>query len=422
MRVWFGDRRSRSKLTGMTLDPTGRPLAVPAQTAPDAGPVWSEPVRRTRTSTVVLASVGIAFGGLALILVLVYLSTFLGAGALAVCLVLALIPLALVILAVRWIDKWEPEPRPALWFGFLWGAGVSVVSALVFDLGVQLAVMVSGTVPTDREFLSAVVQAPVVEEVAKGFGLLVLFWVIRSQFNGPVDGVVYAAVIAAGFAFSENIQYFGVAMMDGGVAGLGVTFLVRGVFSPFAHVLFTACTGFAIGLAARRPGGSRYLGIVFVGLIGAIVLHAIWNGAFFVFTTNNSVLGYFFLVQVPMFVGAIVVMVLLRRHEEKVTLHRLGDYAAVGWFSPAEVEMLGTPRGRRQARVWANGQTPARKQAMNRFILDATRLASVRQRLVTAQKIKPGARRPVAPAGSPDQVEEARLLALLLADRAAVLG
>jgi RsiW-degrading membrane proteinase PrsW (M82 family) len=404
----------------MSLDPTGRPGAVPAQTVPLQNPVWSAPVRRAALGTVVLASVGIVVGALAVILVLVYLSTFLGATALAICLVLALVPLALIILTVRWIDRWEPEPRPALWFAFLWGAGVSIVTALVFDLGVQIVSATSGIARPGGDFLSAVVQAPLVEEGAKGFGLLVLFWVIRHQINGPIDGVVYAAMIAAGFAFSENIQYFGVAMLDGGLGALGATFLLRGVLSPFAHVLFTACTGLAVGLAARRAVGASYLGTVLVGLVAAVLLHVLWNGAFFFLTTDASLVGYYFLVQFPMFVGAIIAVVVLRRREERLTLTRLSDYAAVGWFTPAEVDMLATSRGRRQARAWAVAQPPERRLAMNRFIVDATRLASVRHRLIDAQAR--AGRQPARPGPSSDQTEEARLLGLLMADRAAVLG
>ncbi|MBX0300021.1 PrsW family intramembrane metalloprotease [Cryobacterium sp. 1639] len=402
----------------MTFDPTGRTTAVPAQDAPISTPVWSAPVQRHRTSTVIWASLGIVVGALAVLLVLVYMATFLGAAAVGICLVLALIPLTLVILAVRWVDRWEPEPHPALWFAFLWGAGVSVVSALVFDLGVQIYAAASGTGP-GGDFLSAVVQAPLVEEAAKGFGLLLLFWVIRAQFNGPIDGLVYAAVIAAGFAFSENIQYFGVAMLEGGLGTLGVTFLLRGVLSPFAHVLFTACTGFALGLAARRATGSGYIGTVLIGFVAAVLLHALWNGAFFVLTTDGSLLGYYLLVQVPMFLGAILTVVLLRRHEEKLTVQRLGDYAAVGWFTPAEVQMLATGHGRRQALAWAHAQPTSRRLAMQRFIVDAARLASVRHRLIAAQA------KPVraATAGvSPDQAEETRLLGLLMADRAEILN
>ena len=55
------------------------------------------------------------------------------------------------------------------------------------------------------------VQAPIVEEVGKGLGLLLLFVTARRAFDGPVDGVVYGALIGAGFALTENIQYFAIS-------------------------------------------------------------------------------------------------------------------------------------------------------------------------------------------------------------------
>jgi hypothetical protein len=40
---------------------------------------------------------------------------------------------------------------------------------------------------------------------------------------------------------------------------------------------------------------------------------------------------------------------MLRREERRLTAERLGEYAAAGWFTPQEVTMLATPRGRRSA-------------------------------------------------------------------------
>lgn len=348
-------------------------------------PVWVSPVRRPSVANVVLAVTGIGVAGLALLLVFVYLASFFGPGGVLVALVLALIPLSAVLLAVRWVDRWEPEPRPALWFAFLWGAGVSVVTALVFDLGVQVAAMASGGALAVNEFTQAVLQAPLVEESAKGFGILLLLWVSRRHFDGPVDGVVYAATIAAGFAFTENIQYFGIALAEGGFGGLGMTFIVRGIFSPFAHVMFTACTGFALGLAARRGRSAGAIPYYLLGLVPAVLLHALWNGAFSVLSTQDALIAYYVLVQVPLFIGAIVIVVLLQREETKITLARLHDYAQAGWFTPTEVTMLGTHTGRRQARAWAARQPPAIRTAMRRFTADATRLAFARQRMLTGR-------------------------------------
>ncbi|TFC93758.1 PrsW family intramembrane metalloprotease [Cryobacterium sp. TMT3-29-2] len=378
-----------------------RPAAQPVQ------PVWTAPVRRTRAGIVTLAVAGLVFGGASLLLVFVYLATFLGAGTLLVGLILALIPLIGILLAVRWIDRWEPEPRPALWFAFLWGAGVSVVTALLFDLGVQLARAGTGFSETDDGFAAAVFQAPLVEEAAKGAGVLLLFWVLRRRFDGPVDGVVYAATIAAGFAFTENIQYFGVAMMEGGAENLGFTFLVRGVLSPFAHVMFTACIGIACGLAVRfRPVAA--LATILLGFASAIFLHFVWNGAFFL-VESESLVSYYLAVQVPLFLAAIVVVVLLRRQEERVTVLRLREYAAAGWFSLAEVGMLATRDGRSQARAWASRQPPARKRAMRDFIHNSTRLAFARQRMLNGT------------AANVDRADESELLGLIQRDRAGVI-
>ena len=49
---------------------------------------------------------------------------------------LALLPLVAVAFGVLWIDRWEPEPRGLLVFGFLWGAIMSVAALLSLALGV----------------------------------------------------------------------------------------------------------------------------------------------------------------------------------------------------------------------------------------------------------------------------------------------
>ena len=89
-------------------------------------------------------------------------------------------------------------------------------SRSIIDLGVQLAVAFAEPGGGPDEAMQAVVQAPLVEETAKGIGVLLIFAFSRSHFDGPVDGLVYAATAAAGFAFTENILYFGAALAEGG--------------------------------------------------------------------------------------------------------------------------------------------------------------------------------------------------------------
>ena len=372
------------------FDPTGilNPGVMFEASAPDSSigfgrePDGTRPTpARARSGGFALAVIGIAIAGLIGLGVVAYLASALGVSTLVVGSLVALVPLIVVLLAIRWVDRWEPEPVAALWFAFLWGAAVSVAIALIIDLGVQLTMAVATGGAAD-EAVQAVIQAPLVEEVAKGLGVLLIYAFSRAHFDGPVDGLVYAATVAAGFAFTENILYFGVALIEGGAEDLGSTFVIRGIFSPFAHVLFTAITGIMIGVGVRRGGGAAVVGWFLIGLLGATLLHALWNGSA-VFATDA--IGLYFTVQVPIFIAAVLLTVWLRREEVRVTRRRLGEYAAAGWLSAGEVDMLATPSGRRQAKAWAGAMAPPRTVPMRRLIRDATHLAFTRQKLASGQ-------------------------------------
>ncbi|WP_167140683.1 PrsW family intramembrane metalloprotease [Diaminobutyricimonas sp. TR449] len=353
------------------------PFPVQQGTHNATQPVLVRPVR-PRPGLALAGTAGIVLAGIALLVVFGYLVAVLGASGFLVAGIIALVPLTIVVLVVRWIDRWEPEPRTILAFAFLWGAGVSVLFALLVDSEVQNLINAMGGTADQFQFAQAAVQAPIVEEFGKGLGLLLIFLFARRYFDGPVDGIVYAACVGAGFAFTENIQYFGIAILEGGGLGpIAGVFIVRGLMSPFAHVMFTAITGFAIGIAAHRSG--MFAGVVafFVGLVPAILLHAFWNGALFFVP---DFFGYYVLVQVPLFLLAIGFVVYLRKQEQRLTFARLHEYAEAGWFNPAEIPVLATAAGRRQAKRWAASYGLSRQ--MRRYIADATGLAFVRQRLI----------------------------------------
>ncbi|HWH27111.1 MAG TPA: PrsW family intramembrane metalloprotease [Pseudolysinimonas sp.] len=361
--------------------PVSAPAEVLVASSELPSPVFAEVIRKRR-GPVALVVVGIVLGAIAALAILAYFLLALGPGLTFTAGLLALIPLAVVLLTIRWIDKWEPEPRSGLIFAFLWGAGVSIFVALFTDVVVSQAIVSSGTPANSTILFQTVVQGPVVEELGKGFGVLLIFIVGRRFFDGPLDGVVYAATVAAGFAFSENIQYFGLQVYNaGGFDGsVGEIFLIRGMLSPFAHVMFTALTGLMIGLASKRGSIRLAIGAFVVGVIPAILLHAFWNGALFV-VYNFYV--YFLFVQVPLFAIAVAGVIALRRREAAMTQRHLMEYAAAGWLNAAEVQMLGTPAGRRTARAWA--RRTGNRAVMNEYIRDATHLAFTRNRIVAGR-------------------------------------
>ncbi|WP_158268850.1 PrsW family intramembrane metalloprotease [Salinibacterium hongtaonis] len=361
----------------------GQPSANPQPVVHSARPVSLSRGRRDNT-VLILAVLGYSVLSLIALAVGVYLLSFLGGGAFIVAGILAVIPLIIVLIGIRWIDRWEPEPRGALVFAFLWGAAASVAIALIFDLGVQIIAAAVGVGDGFWvTFFGLVVQAPIVEEVGKGFGLLVLFWAIRRQFDGPVDGVVYGAMIAVGFAFTENVQYFGIALAESQVPGdVGEIFVMRGLMSPFAHVMFTACTGLVMGFASRRASPGGMIGWWLLGLLPAIALHAFWNASA-LFVTNFY--AYYFTVQVPLFIIGFVIVFFLRGQERTLTRRHLQEYADAGWFTQQEVALLSTGQGRRAAAAWARSHGIG--DAFDEFARSATRLAFARHRIVLGRDV-----------------------------------
>ncbi len=272
-------------------------------------------------------------------------------GALVIGVVLAALPVGPVIAAFLWLDRYEPEPVRLLLFAFGWGAFVATAAALILQ---ALDQFVLGT----PETWAAAIVAPITEETAKGLFILLLLWVRRHEIDGILDGVVYAGLVGVGFAFTENILYLGAAYMGGegfGEGGLGSAlgvFIIRGVFSPFAHPLFTAFIGVGVGLAVvSRSGIVRTLAPL-AGYALAIAAHAIWNGAAFFGGGQYFVLTYLFL-MVPAFLLLAGFASWARAREGRMLTRALTDVAGRGFLSQAEVPWLVRLPARRASRRYA---------------------------------------------------------------------
>jgi RsiW-degrading membrane proteinase PrsW (M82 family) len=213
---------------------------------------------------------------LALIVILITFASV-GPGAAIVAAVVAFIPAMLYLLPFMWLDRYDPEPFWLLALAFAWGALVAVIFSFfantIFGLGLAIA-----TNPKLGDELSAVIAAPVFEEGSKGLGLLILLIFFRRYFDDILDGIVFAGVIALGFATVENVLYYGRGLNGGGMFGLVFLFLLRGVLSPFAHATFTSVTGIGCGIARESHKTAVRVLMPIVGYLGAVSLHALWNG------------------------------------------------------------------------------------------------------------------------------------------------
>ena len=147
--------------------------------------------------------------------------------------------------------RWFVPIAFAIATAFFWGAFVAVFVAFVLNTAGGLIVNALTNSMRAAETFAAVISAPIVEESSKAVILFVFFFWKKDEFDGVIDGIVYAALVGLGFAMTENIQYYGRAVVHNGGVGLTGVFIVRGMFAPFSHPLFTSMTGIGLGLARQ---------------------------------------------------------------------------------------------------------------------------------------------------------------------------
>lgn len=292
----------------------------------------------------------------------------------AIAFILSTVAMIIVVVAYLWLDRWEPEPPRLLVLAFLWGASVAIVVSVVLELWIDSAISTGET----AGFASLAVSAPLIEEAAKGaFLLLMMTGRRRGELNSMTDCLVYAGLVAAGFAWLEDIFY----IADGeSLAASLVTAAMRLVMAPFAHPLFTTAIGIGVYFALQQRSAAAKVLYIGLGYVVAVIMHGLWNGS------SLLGLGAYLLVyvlwMVPIFGLAIWLAVASRRREQHVVAAKLPGMVAEGLVTPNEATWLGSIRSRKLAINEATrlGGKPAGK-AVKTFAAQVVELAFVRDRI-----------------------------------------
>ncbi|CAN5832139.1 hypothetical protein BH11MYX4_BH11MYX4_25380 [soil metagenome] len=280
------------------------------------------------------------------------------------------LPPLVIYLWIPWIvDRYDPEPWWCLLLALAWGG----IAACGFSALINTAVHITGNAiggESVGDVLGACVSAPIVEEFFKGLAVFGMFYFLRRQFDGVVDGVIYATFAALGFAAVENIIYYSNAAREEAVLGhsgvLAGTVVVRGILGPWGHPLYTSMTGLGFGIA--RETNKTWLKWLapLGGYMFAAFLHSTWNTAA---TLSNALV----LLMLPLwflFVLAFFILVIwLVKRKGKIIRDHLRDEVLMGNLTPWELELITPPVGRINA-TFSFGGAAGRK-----FIDAAARLA-----------------------------------------------
>ena len=214
----------------------------------------------------------------------------------AICAAACLPTTAFGLFVVRRLDRNEKEPWRLVLVAFAWGAIVAT-SLVIWGESLWGAVAERVLVPGPGLDTSIAFSAGLLEEVAKGIAVLLLFLVMRNEFDDVVDGIVYGAAVGIGFNFMESIAYMThlyAIFAPEGVGGYAAGFQwysrqVLGLF--FGHATYTALIGAGIGIARQLPSRRQKVIAIASGFLIAIAAHFSWDAWVQFFPIETSDLG-----------------------------------------------------------------------------------------------------------------------------------
>ena len=335
--------------------------------APRTAQVWSVPKPKKKPLPIFESVVAGAGAALMLVGVLGFLQAS-GPIVTVFLAILCIVPLAIVVSVLLFIDRFEPEPLGMKLAALAWGGGVSIFFGIMGNEFVQYSVTEQTGDEVQGMIFSVVVGAPVVEELLKGLGVLVIVWARRTHISSAIDGLVYAGFAACGFLVVEDFTYFVRAVLTDG--NLGQMFFQRVVMGVFGHVMYTSCMGWATGWAVTRArSAAAGCGAVALGWFTGMLLHATWNGTAVLSGGDDELFDTFYIfIHVPLFLLWFLFIALAMKRERRDAAAGLMPYVAQGWIVPSEIQMVCDPRSRRAALAWASNGGPLAKKAMKQFM------------------------------------------------------
>lgn len=214
------------------------------------------------------------------------------------------VPMFVFAAFVNWLDRYEKEPKLLLGAAFVWGVVIAGGGAYILNTVFGIGIYVLTGSESAADFGTTSIVAPIIEEALKGLAVGVVFLLFRKEFDSILDGVVYGAITAMGFAAIENVLYiYRNGFQQGGWEGFWILVVVRVVLVGWMHPFFTAFTG--IGFAVARMSRNMLVKIIAVpaGYVVAVLTHSFHNtfgslvggeGGFFLGILADY-FGYFFM-------------------------------------------------------------------------------------------------------------------------------
>jgi protease PrsW len=253
---------------------------------------------------------------------------------------------------LRRVDYNEREPWRLVLVAAGWGAVVATTLALVFE-SLWSFTIDAGLIPGPGEAVATAFNAALFEEIPKGLAVVLLFLVMRDEFDDVVDGIVYGAAVGLGFNFMETVVYMS-------VGGMPQWFFRQWLGLYLGHATYTALIGAGIGVARQVRGPVRKAVAIACGFIIAIAAHFAWDAWLWYFPHPNdpalfvlSIPLQYLALTGPFFLAVVALLVLGLRAEGRALAAQFAAEAALadGAIRPEEVSVLSSVGRRIEARL-----------------------------------------------------------------------
>ena len=191
-------------------------------------------------------------------------------------LILAILPPLLIAYYIYKKDKYDVEPKKLIIKSFLFGC-LAIIPAIFLEIFAE-------GIFTNL-FLFVFFGIALVEEGVKYF-FLKKYLFNKTDFNEPMDGIVYAVMISLGFATVENIAY--VFNNEGEEF---FTAVIRMFTAIPLHAVCGVLLGYFVGLAKFSDNSKPLL---YKGLFIATLVHGLYN--YFIFLGQGFIFSIIALV------------------------------------------------------------------------------------------------------------------------------
>ncbi|MCS7165104.1 MAG: PrsW family glutamic-type intramembrane protease [Candidatus Calescibacterium sp.] len=253
-----------------------------------------------------------------------------------------------LLFVIRQIDIYEREPWGLVIFSFFWGAlGSTLLSLFVNETSSYVFGSIFG--PGIGGIITTTLTAPIFEEFFKLLVIPIIILFFRSNFNSPMDGLVYIFASSLGFKIVEDLLYGAkFTAQTGAIQGFILLVLLRWVMGFLVHPLMSMFSGFAVGLATITNNFVLKIIYIVLGYLLSVGAHFVWNS---MAAIGNRIIGDYVLCWFPAQIMILLViflfLYLFALNIERNTLNSvLEDDIRTGFLPREAIEELVDPRKR----------------------------------------------------------------------------